>query len=69
MPIASTNKANVLYIIGDPMVANVMEKCRDEVPLKPDWMEDDCDTSYTATVMLAPLPGKLSIIDRLTMKC
>lgn len=31
-------------------------------------MDDDADTSYTATVILSPLPAKASIFNGVTMK-
>ena len=64
----STNKTNGLYVLGDPRITQVIEKHRDEVLLNPEWMDDDHDISHTTTVMLAPLPGKLSILNGLTMK-
>ena len=67
--IYSTNKTNGLYVLGDPRITQVVEKHKDEILLNPDWMDDDQDISHTTAVMLAPLPGELSILNGLTMKC
>ena len=66
--IYSTNKTNGLYVLGDPRITQVTEKHKDEILLNPDWM-DDQDISHSTAVMLAPLPGELSILNGLTMKC
>ena len=67
--IYSTNKTNGLYVLGDPRITQVIEKHKDEILLNPDWMDDDQDISHTTAVMLAPLPGELSILNGLTIKC
>ena len=64
----STSKTNTLYIVGDPRIIQVIEEHKDEILLNPEWMEDDTDTSYTAKVMLPPLPAELSMLNGLTMK-
>ena len=54
-------------MLGDSRITQVIEKYRDEILMNPDWMEEE-DALYTTTVMLAPLPAKLSMLNGLTMK-
>jgi hypothetical protein len=62
----STTKTNGLYVLGDSRITQVIDKYRDEILMNPDWVEED--VLYTTTVMLAPLPAKLSMLNGLTMK-
>ena len=62
----STTMISGLYVLGDPRIILVIEKYRDKILINPDWMEED--VLYTTTVMLAPLPAKLSMLNGLTMK-
>ena len=64
----STSKTNGFYIVGDPRIAQVIEEYKDDILLNPEWMEDHTEISYTAKVMLPPLPAQLSMLNGLTMK-
>ena len=55
----STTKTKDIYVLGDSRITQVTEKYRDEILMNPDSMEEDA--LYTTTVMLAPLPAKLSM--------
>ena len=64
----STSETNGFYIVGDPRIAQVIEEHKDDILLNPEWMEDHTEISYTAKVMLPPLPAQLSMLNGLTMK-
>ena len=64
----STKKTNGLYVVGDPRIAHIIDKYRDEILMNPDWMDDENNVKYTNTVLLPPLPAQLSMLNGLTMK-